>query len=300
MFDHIVVAYDGSECARAGFDFAVKLAAKVDGRVTLVQAMESPYDALMRAPEPIPGLEELLKKDEAARIEDLTAVAATAPDGAAVTVEVLHGKAGPALVEFLDRVDPDLVVAGTRGLGVTRFLLGSVSSQLLEQAPCDLLLFREPEIPDGDVQVIACLDDSAFARRAAAVAGDLATALSARLVLTHVADSRLPLAQAPYAAVRSMIRQQGSEILSAAQAELGLPAAMVSEDLREGDPREELLEACRERSPAVVVVGHHGAGRLRSLLLGSTARELVHRATCPVLVVRDEDADPSTAQEPER
>ncbi len=176
MFDHIVVSYDGSECARAGFEFAAKLAAEVDGRGTLVQAMESPYDALMRAPEPIPGLEELLKEDEAARIEDLTAVAATVPDGAAVTVEVLHGRTGPALVT------------------------------------------------------------------------------------------------------------------------LSMPAERVSEELREGDPREELLEACRERSPAAVVVGHHGAGRLRSLLLGSTARELVHRATCPVLVVRGEAADPGTAQ----
>lgn len=300
MFSSIAVLHDGSECSRAGFEFAAKLAASVDGDVSLVQAMESPYDAFMRSSKPIPGLEELLKKDEEARIEDLSAVAAEAPDGAAVAIEVLHGKAGSALLEFLDRANPDLVVAGTRGMGLTRFVLGSVSQRLLEEAPCDLLLFRGPEVPGADLQVIACLDDSAFARRAALVAADLASALTADLVLTHVADARLPLAQSPYAAVRSMIRRHGAEILTTARASLDLPAEMVSEDLREGDPREELLEACSERAPAIAVVGHRGAGRLRSLMLGSTARELVHRARCPVLVVRGEDGERADVESPEQ
>ncbi len=293
MFSSIAVLYDGSECSRAGFGFAAKLAASVAGRVSLVQAMESPYDALVRSPEPIPGLQELLKKDEEARIKDLSAVAAEAPDEAAVKIEMLHGWTGPVLLEYLERTKPDLVVAGTRGMGFTRFLLGSVSQRLLEEAPCDLLLFREPEIPGDDAQVIACLDDSAFARRAAAVAAGLASALGADLVLTHVADMRLPLAQAPYAAVRSMIRRHGAEVLATAKADLNLPAGVVSEDLREGDPREELLEACSERAPAIAVVGHHGAGRLRSLMLGSTARELVQGARCPVLIVRAEDGEPA-------
>jgi nucleotide-binding universal stress UspA family protein len=289
LFGSIAVLYDGSECSHAGFEFASQLAASAGGRILLVQAMESPYDALMRSPEPIPGLEELLKKDEEARIEGLSAVAAEAPDEAAVTIEVLHGPAGSTLLDFLERVKPDLVVAGTRGMGLTRFVLGSVSQQLLEQAPCDLLLFRVPEVPGGDLQVIACVDDSPYALRAASVAGDLASALETDLVLTHVADMRLPLAQSPYASVRTMLRSHGAEVLAAAREHLELPAGRVSEDLREGDPREELLEACSERAPAIAVVGHHGAGRLRSLFLGSTARELVHRARCPILIVRGDD-----------
>jgi len=300
LFDHIAVPYDGSPEARAGFDLAARLAAAVGGRLTLVQAVESPYDALARAPEPIAGLEELIDEDGVARADDLRTAAATAPDGVDVSIEVLHGKVGPSLVEFVDRIDPDLVVAGTRGMGLTRSLLGSVSRRLLEQTSADLLLLREPLAADREPQVLACLDDSTFARRAAFVAADLAQALSAGLVLTHVADSRLPLAHAPYAAVRSLIRQHGAEILAAAKAELDLPAAVVSEELREGDPREELLDACRERSPAIVVVGHRGAGRLRSVLLGSTARELVHRSHCPVLVVRGGGADPEALAEPPR
>lgn len=282
----IVVAYDGSDCARAAFDFAVRLG----GTVTIVEVMESPYDALKRASEPVPGLDEVLEREEEARTEGLVALAATATSGASVSVELLQGPTSRTLTAFLSRIDADLVVAGTHGMGLTRYLLGSVSQRLLEEAPCDVLLFREPEVPARDPQVIAAIDGSPAARRAVAVAGELATVLSSPLVITHVADSRLPLAHTPYAAVRQMIRQRGIELIAEAREQVDLPPDAVSDELREGDPRKELLEACRERSPAVLVLGHRGAGRLRSALMGSTAREAAHRARCPVLVVRADDA----------
>jgi nucleotide-binding universal stress UspA family protein len=41
----------------------------------------------------------------------------------------------------------------------------------------------------------------------------------------------------------------------------------------------------RERVSAVAV-GTHGTGRLRGILLGSTATELIHKASCSVLIAR--------------
>jgi nucleotide-binding universal stress UspA family protein len=38
-----------------------------------------------------------------------------------------------------------------------------------------------------------------------------------------------------------------------------------------------------------VVVGSHGQGRIRGIVLGSTATELVHKAPCSVLVARQAD-----------
>jgi nucleotide-binding universal stress UspA family protein len=61
----------------------------------------------------------------------------------------------------------------------------------------------------------------------------------------------------------------------------------IVEDLREGPPRSQLIEACAQHRPTVAVVGARGAGGFRGLLLGSTARDLVNHAGCPVLVVRE-------------
>jgi len=47
-----------------------------------------------------------------------------------------------------------------------------------------------------------------------------------------------------------------------------------------------LLRLASEHSAQAVVVGTHGHSGLAELLLGSTSRALVQRATCPVVVVR--------------
>jgi nucleotide-binding universal stress UspA family protein len=36
-------------------------------------------------------------------------------------------------------------------------------------------------------------------------------------------------------------------------------------------------------------MGAHGHGRLSEALLGSTTRDVIHRAECPVVVVREPD-----------
>ena len=47
------------------------------------------------------------------------------------------------IVKEVDKVRPDLILAGSHGrAGVTRFVLGSVSHALLHQAHCPVLVFQ--------------------------------------------------------------------------------------------------------------------------------------------------------------
>jgi nucleotide-binding universal stress UspA family protein len=50
---------------------------------------------------------------------------------------------------------------------------------------------------------------------------------------------------------------------------------------------ETVVDLADERDAQAIVVGAHNYGRLSEAILGSTAREVVRRATCPVLVVRE-------------
>jgi len=63
----------------------------------------------------------------------------------AASGRALSGTPGAAVAEACEEVGADLLVAGSRGYGpVLRVLLGSVSTQLMHQAPCPVLVVPRP------------------------------------------------------------------------------------------------------------------------------------------------------------
>ena len=61
-----------------------------------------------------------------------------------------------------------------------------------------------------------------------------------------------------------------------------------------GDPGQLLRQYVRDRAVDLVVVGTHGRSGVFSVLLGSTAREIVSSTPCDTLVVgRPRDVAPS-------
>jgi nucleotide-binding universal stress UspA family protein len=80
------------------------------------------------------------------------------------------------------------------------------------------------------------------------------------------------------------LAQQGAE--RAREAGFQADGLAVAEDV--GTPvAETIVNVARERDAAAVVVGAHGHGRLSEVILGSTSRDVIRRARCPVVVVRE-------------
>jgi nucleotide-binding universal stress UspA family protein len=70
--------------------------------------------------------------------------------------------------------------------------------------------------------------------------------------------------------------------------EAGLDAqALAVEDLT--DPPDAIVAAAEERDARAIVIGSRGLGALKSKLLGSTSKGVLHRAARPVVVVRHPD-----------
>lgn len=58
----------------------------------------------------------------------------------------LEGKPGPAVVEYAEENDIDLIVMGTHGHnGVNRLLMGSVAEYVLRHTPCPVLTVKSDE-----------------------------------------------------------------------------------------------------------------------------------------------------------
>jgi nucleotide-binding universal stress UspA family protein len=59
---------------------------------------------------------------------------------------VVGGPAGRAILTVADDIGADLIVSGSRGRGALKSaLLGSVSTEILQGARCDVLVIRPPE-----------------------------------------------------------------------------------------------------------------------------------------------------------
>jgi nucleotide-binding universal stress UspA family protein len=98
--------------------------------------------------------------------------------------------------------------------------------------------------------------------------------------------------EGPYAEVAQWMRDSADSVLREAveQARLAGPGIAVSSERLPGDPRHALLTAAK--GAELLVVGNHGLGGFRGLLLGSVALGVSGHAGCPVIVVRALPAAP--------
>jgi len=83
-------------------------------------------------------------------------------------------------------------------------------------------------------------------------------------------------------------REHAHSIAAAAAAKAAEAGVTATFELREGFPAEEICAAAAETASTLIVIGAHGWGAVRRLLLGSVSTHVMHAAHCPVLVVRAE------------
>jgi nucleotide-binding universal stress UspA family protein len=199
-------------------------------------------------------------------------------------------------------------VIGSRGRGVWRsMVLGSVSAEVVDHAPCPVLVVRGPSI----TPVLFADDGSDGARRAEAVLARWPFAEGSRLdVLTvvrphHETATLPPLpADAPPEFVNDSLDAidatyaEAKHIAEAAAARLGRGGIETRADVAGGDPAEAIIDIASERGSGLIVMGTRGHGGIKGLLLGSVARNVLLHAHCSVLIVRPSVAT-SHVREPE-
>jgi nucleotide-binding universal stress UspA family protein len=253
VFERVVCGVDRTDAGMAAARIAARAAAR-EGSLTIVAVDDT--SIAVHAGWAMPNvLAELAATAEAA-LEEGRAAAEPLHE---VDGKLVEGDPLTVIKHEIARVDATLVVVGSHGIRrATGIALGAVSTHLLHEAPCAVLVARGPvDAERWPRSVVVGIDGSEGSAHAHAAAHALATRYGAPLrVLVGLEDTHVDL--------------------EAAQ--------RIAPELEEHEARAlDLLNVASETAD-LVVVGSRGLRGIRAL--GSLSERLAHEARSPVLVVR--------------
>ncbi|MHB8352440.1 MAG: universal stress protein [Thermoplasmata archaeon] len=140
----ILVAVDGSPHSERALEWAIDLAKRYGAGLTIVSViplLAPAYGGIGYLPQTVVESQSNYFRDVA---EHAGAQARAAGIGS-VTVELAEGGVAEAILDYLSAHPSDLVVMGSRGLGIgARVLMGSVSDAVVHHSSCPVLVVRSP------------------------------------------------------------------------------------------------------------------------------------------------------------
>jgi nucleotide-binding universal stress UspA family protein len=137
------------------------------------------------------------------------------------------------------------------------------------------------------VKILCPVDFSEHSQRAVRFAALLARSFGSQITLLHVNDPVLVATSAIVYAQRAEdeTRADLHRLLDEALADDRHRVRDVTVLITEGDPSEQIATVAEEYGLDLIVMGTHGLGGYRKLLIGSTTERLLRRTTIPVAAV---------------
>lgn len=238
-----------------------------------------------------PGMDRLL--DQAQRKMELL-IAAAGTGGADVRTEVRCGRPAEEIQGLVTATGATLLVIAANDL--TKKRLGSIASQCVRTAPCDVLVIRDWQ-EDEFKKIVVCVDFSEASSRALERAISLAADQGSRLEIVHVMyppardiwgevldhDQDSPLSYA------EECRAKVSRDMTAFLAPHAVGLAGIEHHpviLESISSAMALTYHIQDGGADLVVLGTRGHSRLSSFFIGTNAERLLHDATVSVLAVR--------------
>jgi len=173
---------------------------------------------------------------------------------------------------------------GSKGLGVLdRFTLGSVSTKLIQHAPCPVLVVKGEAVPLK--RMVLAIDGSPASSKALEYV--LATFQPDRMIGKGV---RAPVHVSVVHVMPFMkypeVREAGRKLVDQNVQKL-VKAGFTAEPVCQlGKPAEEIMEVAAKHHADLIVMGAKGLDAVSRFLLGSVSTRVVQHADCAVLVVR--------------
>ena len=265
MYSRIVVPIDGSDFSWRACAVARSIARFVDASIELVEVVAASDDMIVAAQ---------YIRERLAELDDL------GRDQISVTTLELQGTIPATLAAHVEAIEGALVVMSSVGRGRSAAVIGSVAEELLRATFGPIVMVG----PDTDLDrpldgpLVVAVDGSDTSESVLPLAGAWGIELGATPWIVTVGDP--------------------DELVAPDLAESSYPARLARR-LSEQTHRDAEFEVLRDEHPAVALArfaddlkasflfaGTHGRTGMARISAGSVAMGIVHRAPCPVVLVR--------------
>ena len=139
------------------------------------------------------------------------------------------------------------------------------------------------------VKIMIPVNDSAAARHAVEAVLRYRDKFLLPVTLLHVVDTdKLAYRMIPefqVEMVRDRAREAGETLLKKMAEQFFAAGVETVTRIELGSPRETICKIANEEAFDLVIIGRHGMGEVRDVLFGSVANHVMHKVTCPVLLI---------------
>lgn len=148
----ILLATDGSDHSKAAIEELARMSFPKGTKVRIVSAFEN-TPLITSAPAPMGGLAGgyqeigvIVKKLSENMVNQAAGLLKNKNPELSISTAAINGSPKHVILEEAEKLDADLIVVGSHGLGtIGRFLLGSVSQAVATHAQCSVLIVRKKE-----------------------------------------------------------------------------------------------------------------------------------------------------------
>jgi nucleotide-binding universal stress UspA family protein len=203
---------------------------------------------------------------------------------------ICEGEPPEVIVDMAREKKADLIALGTYGRkGFKRLLMGSVTSQVIMNSPCDVLVVTKEctRCTGRYSSLLVPFDGSESSKKALVRACELSTLDGGEITVLYVIPRYEEMMDFfKTETITKSLFQEAEKILEGAKkiaAGLGVQIKAVVQEGHAGDKIVELSDKFRND---LIVMGTHGWSSMDKAIMGSTAERIIAYAARPILIVK--------------
>ncbi len=287
MYKNIVVGYDESLSSKAALKEASLRVSQENGMLFLVHAVYFDQEEFAILPSQMEKRFELGTHLCVNAKKDLQAEAGLNGNVESIICE---GEPPQVIVDVARGKKADLIALGTYGRkGLKRLLMGSVTSQVILNSPCDVLVVKKPcTLCAGRYHsLLVPYDGSESSKKALSRACALSKSDGSEISVLYVIPRYEEMMDFfKTESIKKSLYREAEKIVDGAKKVAGGLGVEIKAVVQDGHADDKIVEIADKMKHDLIVVGTHGWRGVNKAIMGSTVERVITQALCPILIAK--------------